>query len=196
MEKPKYLITLLPNNQSVESDGSKNILETLKEKGIFLKSGCGGHASCTDCIVKVVSGEDNLQPPEFAEIKILGNIFHITKERLSCQTRICGNVTLDIARHDPALLEAERERKSKQVFAKKIIRRSKNEQNTNSGSVPSGEGRRENSKDTNRDWHKKGGNRRAKMFKESDAETTKREMAKEEEWHRRNVEEERDSKKK
>ena len=33
---------------------------------------------------------------------MLGNVFHITKERLACQTKITGDVTIDISHHDQA----------------------------------------------------------------------------------------------
>jgi hypothetical protein len=42
----------------------------------------------------------NLSPQTFEELRLLGNVFHITKERLSCQTKLLGDVTLDISAHD------------------------------------------------------------------------------------------------
>jgi ferredoxin len=81
-------------------DNEQDILSVLKEAEVYVKSSCGGHASCGDCIIKVVSGEDHLTPPPFDEIKLLGNVFHITKERLACQTKLTGDVTIDISQHD------------------------------------------------------------------------------------------------
>jgi ferredoxin len=97
-----YKIVLRPSGQIIEIDGSKNLLEALREKGIYIKSSCGGVAACSDCIIRVVGGEDNLEPPPFKEISFLGNVFHITKERLACQTRIHGDVVIDISGHDEA----------------------------------------------------------------------------------------------
>ena len=51
-------------------------------------------------MIVVKSGELNLTPQTFEELRLLGNVFHITKERLSCQTKITGDVTLDITAHD------------------------------------------------------------------------------------------------
>jgi len=118
-----YKVILKPSGEVIEIDDSKNLLEALREKGVYIKSSCGGVASCSDCIVKILSGEDNLEPPPFEEIKFLGNVFHITKERLACQTKINGNITIDIAHHDK---DADLER-LRQKTSKNIKRRKKNE---------------------------------------------------------------------
>lgn len=93
-------LTLRPSGEVIEIEENKNILQACREKGIYLKSSCGGHATCSDCIIKIVSGEDSLTPPPFEELKVLGNVFHITKERLACQTCLVGDVTIDISKHD------------------------------------------------------------------------------------------------
>lgn len=79
----KHKVTLKPSGEIVEIEEGKNLLSALREQDIYVKSSCGGVASCSDCIVKIVSGEDHLTPPPFSELKLLGNVFHITKERLA-----------------------------------------------------------------------------------------------------------------
>lgn len=95
---PKVFIR--PSGEEVEIDTETNLLDALVEKGVYVKSSCGGHASCSDCVIKIISGEDNLTPPPFEEIQLLGNVFHITKERLGCQTKITGDITVDLSKHD------------------------------------------------------------------------------------------------
>jgi len=114
-----YKVTLKPSGDVIEVDSSKSLLESLREHDIYIKSSCGGVASCSDCICKVVSGEDNLESPPFAELKLLGNVFHITKERLLCQTKIIGDVTLDISKHDKATDEEKLKAKTNKFSAKK-----------------------------------------------------------------------------
>mgnify|MGYP002624699219 CR=1 FL=1 len=97
MEKVK--ITLWPESKTFEANKGEKLMTALKSEGFHINSSCGGCASCSDCIVIVKTGENNLSPQEFAELKLLGNIFHITKERLSCQTQVLGDVTIDISRH-------------------------------------------------------------------------------------------------
>tara|TARA_R110002072_G_scaffold276051_1_gene437579 strand:+ start:340269 stop:340940 length:672 start_codon:yes stop_codon:yes gene_type:complete len=95
-----FKVTIAPEGKEIQVDSETNMLEALKQAGIYIKSSCGGHASCSDCKVKITSGEDHLQETPFEETQLLGNVFHITKERLACQTKVCGDITLDISAHD------------------------------------------------------------------------------------------------
>jgi 2Fe-2S ferredoxin len=98
--RPHFKVTLKPTGEVVEVEEGRNLLECLREKNIYIKSSCGGHATCTDCVIKIVSGEDYITPPPFAELKLLGNVFHITKERLACQTCVTGgDISIDISKH-------------------------------------------------------------------------------------------------
>lgn len=115
----KHKVTLKPEGKVVEVEEGVNLLKALRETGDYVKSSCGGHATCSDCIIKVVSGEDYLTPPPFEELKILGNVFHITKERLACQTCITGDVTIDISKHDKASDEARLKNKTASFSKKK-----------------------------------------------------------------------------
>lgn len=110
-------LTLRPSGEVIEVKDGQNLLEACREKGIYLKSSCGGHATCSDCVVKIVSGVDSVTPPPFEELKILGNVFHITKERLACQTCITSDVTIDISKHDKDADEARMKNKA-QSFRK------------------------------------------------------------------------------
>lgn len=118
-----YKVTLKPSNQIVEIEEGKSLLTALLEKGIYIKSSCGGVASCSDCICKVVGGEDNLDPPPFAELKFLGNVFHLTKERLACQTTVHGDITLDISRHDQNIDQNRLKAKTTNLHLKTKVRK-------------------------------------------------------------------------
>lgn len=96
----EYKVTLWPSGEVLELSGEDNLLNQLKKAGKKIKSSCGGCATCSDCTIVVKSGEMNLTPQTFEELRLLGNVFHITKERLSCQTKITGDVTLDISAHE------------------------------------------------------------------------------------------------
>lgn len=127
-----HKLTLRPDNQAIEVDSTKTLLQSLKENDVYIKSSCGGVATCSDCICKIVSGEDNLVSPGFSELKLLGNVFHITKERLLCQTKIVGDVTIDISRHNKATDEEKLKQKTSQFSktknASKNIKVKKNSQ--------------------------------------------------------------------
>lgn len=95
-----FKVTLWPSGEVLDLNGEDNLLKQLKAAGKSIKSSCGGCATCGDCMIVVKSGELNLSPQTFEEVRLLGNVFHITKERLSCQTKITGDVTLDISMHE------------------------------------------------------------------------------------------------
>lgn len=128
----KYKVTCRPSGEVVEVEEGKNLLTALREENVYIKSSCGGHATCSDCIIKIVSGEDNLTPPPFNELKLLGNVFHITKERLACQTCVSGgDITIDITKHDKASDEEKLKTKSsnfKKVKQKSVVRKNEDVQ--------------------------------------------------------------------
>lgn len=126
----KYKVTLKPTGEVVEVEEGKNLLTALREQNIYVKSSCGGHATCSDCVIKVVSGEDYITPPPFSELKLLGNVFHITKERLACQTCVSGgDITIDIGKHDKAADEGKlrnknfSKKKTVKSVAKSVVRK-------------------------------------------------------------------------
>jgi ferredoxin len=96
----QFKVTLWPSGEVLEFNEEETLLQQLKKSGKKIKSSCGGCATCSDCTIIVKSGEMNLTPQTFEELRLLGNVFHITKERLSCQTKITGDVTLDITLHE------------------------------------------------------------------------------------------------
>ena len=77
-----FNVTLSPSEKVIKVDEKTNLLEALRNVGIYIKSSCGGHASCSDCIVKIAEGTDNVAEPTFEEVQLLGNVFHITKESI------------------------------------------------------------------------------------------------------------------
>jgi ferredoxin len=75
---------------------------TLFEAGAKAAAGidtaCVGKGTCGLCRVKIVAGAENITPYTDEEKKHLGNVYHLTKVRLSCRTRVSGDVTIEIVR--------------------------------------------------------------------------------------------------
>lgn len=92
-------VTLRPSGHEIEVSSDKNLLESLRDEGIFLNSSCGGFASCSDCRVIVKSGQDVMGTQSFEETQLMGNVFHVTKERLACQLFPQGDMVLDTSLH-------------------------------------------------------------------------------------------------
>ena len=65
---------------------------------------CHGIGACVRCKVKVLQG--GLSTPEGLERDRLGNIFHLTQERLSCQARVKTG-------SEPIIVEIPRERRKR-----------------------------------------------------------------------------------
>lgn len=63
--------------------------------GVVIQQTCGGTPSCTDCKVTVKEGAANaFEPPEGPELRLLGNVYFITHERLACQAKVRENSTI------------------------------------------------------------------------------------------------------
>lgn len=118
-----YKCTLWPSGEVVDVDGERSLYEQLKKSGKKIKSSCGGCATCGECVIVVKSGEMNMNPQPFEETRLLGNVFHITKERLSCQTKVHGDITIDISLHEKNSSSSKKDvkpgPKSSQVLVRK-----------------------------------------------------------------------------
>lgn len=89
-------IKFVPQNVEVDVDPSKSLLQIATENGLKIKSICGGIASCSECRVKIVEGENSIPEPSQAELNLIGTSYYIDGRRLSCQVRCFGSVTVDL----------------------------------------------------------------------------------------------------
>jgi 2Fe-2S ferredoxin len=81
-------VTFLPSGLKVECDAGDSVFEVGRAAGVRIPTSCVGNASCGLCRVKIVSGEDDLAPFNANERRHLGNVYFLTKIRLSCQARV------------------------------------------------------------------------------------------------------------
>ena len=63
-----------------------------------IDTACVGKGTCGLCRVKIVAGAEHLNPFTEEERKHLGNVYHITKVRLACRSRLTGDVTIQVVR--------------------------------------------------------------------------------------------------
>lgn len=118
-----YQVHLWPIEKNIIVEENETVLKACQKAKIPIRSECGGVANCVNCIARIMSGEDYLSPMEFSEIKLLGNVFHITRERLLCQLKVTGPVSIDISDH---LGKEEREKLVKP--SKTVIRKRKEQE--------------------------------------------------------------------
>jgi ferredoxin len=71
----------------------ESLFEIGKRAGVRISTSCNGKASCGLCRVAIVDGESGLSPLGPLERRHLGNVYFITKQRLSCQARLTESAT-------------------------------------------------------------------------------------------------------
>lgn len=97
MSKPSCSVTFVQGEHRwvAEVAPGDSLLEAARRVEAPVHTLCGGIAACIQCKVRVVEGEEHLTPPGPVERDRLGNIFHLTHERLACQARISGDVVVE-----------------------------------------------------------------------------------------------------
>ena len=81
-------ITVLPANLCAEVPTDSLLLEAGEKAGVHMEAGCLS-CSCGTCVVGVVSGMQNLQPPSAEELDVLDEWSRESdKYRLACCVRI------------------------------------------------------------------------------------------------------------
>jgi 2Fe-2S ferredoxin len=88
---PGVTVTFLPSGQRVDCAAGESIFAAARRSQIPITTACVGKATCGLCRVKVLAGEAHLTPFNPDERKHLGNVYFITKVRLSCQARVVGD---------------------------------------------------------------------------------------------------------
>jgi 2Fe-2S ferredoxin len=71
-------------------------LRLIGEAGIDWMHSCGGKGRCTTCKMRVLAGAENLSARSAAELKYFAAGRLRKDERLACQCRITGEVTVEV----------------------------------------------------------------------------------------------------
>jgi 2Fe-2S ferredoxin len=70
-------------------------MQALLDGGLPVASSCGGDGVCSKCAIQIVTGATNLSPQNETE-KFLRERHELAKDvRVSCQTTIFGDITVD-----------------------------------------------------------------------------------------------------
>lgn len=83
---------------TIEVKGGSTILAGAIGGGVDISHYCGGMASCGTCKVAVVAGAENLLAATGREQMVLGSQSSAGGDRLACQARVVGPVTVRIPR--------------------------------------------------------------------------------------------------
>jgi len=94
-------VTFLPMKQTFEAAVGDTILETAIANDIPLQHACGGYCACTTCHIHVHAGQENLTPMEEEEEERIESVDRLARNsRLGCQSKIQGDVTVEIMNLD------------------------------------------------------------------------------------------------
>lgn len=81
-------VTFEPTHVTLSGELGESVFEVGRRNGVPIQTACVGRATCGLCRVRIVAGEEALSPINDKERQHLGNVYFLTKERLSCQARL------------------------------------------------------------------------------------------------------------
>ena len=90
-------VRFLPSGKVQPCHVGQSIFEVGWKSDVGIQSACVGKGTCGLCRVVIESGEESLSPYNDVEEKHLGNLYHLTKLRLSCQAMViegAGDITV------------------------------------------------------------------------------------------------------
>ena len=90
---PKIIFS--PFEKTVQTDGSKTILQLAQDAHIPLQSTCGGKKKCGKCRVIIEKSDSSLPPPSDREKAVLGGKVE-EGYRLACETRLRHDAVVSI----------------------------------------------------------------------------------------------------
>ena len=91
-------MTFASLGRTVEIADGTSLFDAGARVGASIETACVGKGTCGLCRVRVLEGEAHLVPYTDEELKHLGNVYHITKVRLSCRSVVRGgDVVVDLA---------------------------------------------------------------------------------------------------
>ncbi|HUS27657.1 MAG TPA: 2Fe-2S iron-sulfur cluster-binding protein [Kofleriaceae bacterium] len=94
------VVTIIGENgpATVEVPANTTLFDAGAKLAAGIDTSCVGKGTCGLCRVKILAGAEHLNPFTDEERKHLGNVYHITKVRLSCRSHVSGDVTIEVVR--------------------------------------------------------------------------------------------------
>ena len=88
-------ISFARSPRTIDARDGANLMRALLDAGVPVASSCGGDGVCAKCRVQAIAGRANLTSPTPRERSLAVKEGLLENERLSCQCRIRGDLTLD-----------------------------------------------------------------------------------------------------
>ena len=91
-------ITFQPAGLTVDYSPGETVFDVGQRHEVAIETSCVGQGTCGLCRIKVLAGEEHLSPYNDVVVKHLGNVYFLTKVRLSCQAVADGgDVVVELA---------------------------------------------------------------------------------------------------
>ena len=90
----RVTVTFLPAGVEVQVAAGTTLLEAARAAGLPMGCSCRGEGACGACRVQVLAGERALSAIGTREARRLGRIRASAGERLACEARALGAVTI------------------------------------------------------------------------------------------------------
>jgi ferredoxin, 2Fe-2S len=81
-------------NKTFDAPQGENVFHFLRAQQVAVASSCKGDGICGKCVVQVPKGLENLSPATDLELKLREKYNLRADQRLTCQSRILGDVEL------------------------------------------------------------------------------------------------------
>ena len=75
-------------------DFSRTLLQHVQQSGLDWMHACGGKGRCTTCKAIILEGQENLETKTTAELRYEGLGLLANHERLACQVKVNGDITV------------------------------------------------------------------------------------------------------
>jgi 2Fe-2S ferredoxin len=83
----------------VDLPAGSTLFEAGARAAAAIDTACVGKGTCGLCRVKILGGAEHLTPYADEERKHLGNVYHLTRVRLACRSKLAGGeVTVQVVR--------------------------------------------------------------------------------------------------
>lgn len=83
-------IKFLPSGIVETYRDGETLFEVGRRAGLAIDTACVGKGTCGLCRVRIDTGQEFLNPYTDEEQKHLGNVYHLTRVRLSCRSVAAG----------------------------------------------------------------------------------------------------------
>ena len=91
----KIDVEFQPVGRKVTVEQNVSILDAARAAGVGISTVCGGESGCGSCLVRLTSGA-KVSPLNVMEMETLSSVELQNGYRLACQTKIQGNIRIDI----------------------------------------------------------------------------------------------------